>query len=296
MTFQPKAAREVRHVLVIANETVAGQALADALERRAAGGELQVSVVCPVNAPREGYVVYEDTRRAAARRRLDRTLARLLDNGIAADGFVVDADPVDAVRDALRQLEPPVDEIVVSTHPEQKSGWLRRHVVERIQKAAGDIPVEHVVVDLAREGGPANVLVIANETVLGGPLLDRIGARAASSPASFMIVCPQSDLQMSGHPDAERRLRRALAAVRGAGIDAHGQIAHPDPYAAALHAVQDERVDEIIVSTFPGSMRSSWLRKDIVTRLREARKLPVEHVEVEPEAVGAAISAGGGNG
>jgi hypothetical protein len=276
------------HVLAIANETVGGRPLAEALERRAAGGDLLVTVVCPVNAPREGYVVYQDTRRAAARRRLDRTLATLHESGIAADGFVVDSDPVDAVRDALRQLEPPVDEVVVSTHPEQKSGWLRRHVVERIRKVVGDVPVEHVVVDVEREGGPANVLVIANETVIGEPLLDRIRARAAASPASFMLICPQSDLQMSGHPEAERRLRRALAALRGAGIDAHGQIAHPDPYTAALHAVQDERVDEIVVSTFPGQARSSWLRKDVVSRLREATKLPVEHVEVEPEAVGAA--------
>ena len=249
-----------------------------------------MTVVCPVNEPREGYVVYRDTRRAAARRRLDKTLADLREAGISADGFVVDSDPVDAVRDGLAQLEPPVDEIVVSTHPEQKSGWMRRHVVERIEKVAGDVPVEHVVVDLSREGGEANVLVIANETVLGDALLERIKDRAAKPPpASFMIICPQSDLQMVGHPDAERRLRRALAALRGAGIDAHGQIAHPDPYTAAMHAVSDERVDEIIVSTFPGEARSSWLRKDVVTRLREATKLPVDHIEVEPESVGATV-------
>ncbi len=273
------------HVLAVANETVAGRALTEALQRRAAAGDLRVSVVCPVNVPREGYVVYEDTRRAAARRRLDKTLGILLESGIAADGYVVNADPVDAVRDALGQLEPPVDGIVVSTHPEQKSGWLRRHVIDRIEKVAGDLPVEHVVVDLEREGGEANVLVIANETVLGDVLLDRIRARADRSPASFMLICPQSDLETSSHPDAERRLRRALATLRGAGIDAHGQIAHPDPFTAALHAVQDERVDEIIVSTFPGEAKSSWLRKDVVSRLREATKLPVEHVEVDPELV-----------
>ncbi len=269
------------HLLVVANETVAGRSLTDAVKRRD-GDDLQVTVVCPVSAPREGYVVYRDTRRAAARRRLDKTLAQLQGAGISADGFVVESDPVDAVRDALAQLDPPVDEIVVSTHPEQRSGWLRRNVVDRAVKVAGDIPVEHVVVDLAAEGGEANVLVIANETVLGEPLLGKIKERAAASPASFMIVCPQSDLQMSGHPDAERRLRRALGALRGAGIDAHGRIAHPDPYTAALHATQDERVDEIIVSTFPGETGSSWLRKDVVTRLRDATKLPVEHVEVAP--------------
>jgi hypothetical protein len=104
-----------------------------------------------------------------------------------------------------------------------------------------------------------------------------------------MLICPQSDPAMHGHPDAERRLRRALAALRGAGIDAHGQIAHPDPYTAAMHAVHDERVDEIIVSTFPGKSRSSWLRKDVVTRLRDATGLPVEHVEVDQEA--AAVTA-----
>ncbi len=278
------------HVLVVANETVAGRALTDALKRHAEAGGVLVSVVCPVNAPREGYVVYEDTRRAAARRRLDRTLENLHQAGISADGYVVDADPVDAVRDAIKQLEPPVDEIVVSTHPEQKSGWMRRHVVDRIRKVAADLPVEHVVVDLEREQGEANVLVIANETVFGDALLERIRARAARSPASFMLVCPQSDLQLANHPDAERRLRRALAALRGAGIDAHGQIAHPDPYTAAMHAVQDERVDEIIVSTFPGKARSSWLRRDLVSRLREATKLPVDHVEVEPEQVGAVVA------
>ncbi len=276
------------HVLVIANETVAGRGLTEALESRAAGGDLQVTVACPVSAPREGYVVYQDTRRAAARRRLDRTLARLLESGIAADGFVVDSDPVDAVRDGLSQLEPAVDEIVVSTHPEQKSGWLRRNVLEGIRKAAGELPVEHVVVDTASEGGPANVLVIANETVLGEVLLARIRERAATSPASFMIICPQSDQQLSGHPEAERRLRRALAALRGGGIDAHGQVAHPDPYTAAMNAVQDERVDEIIVSTFPGETTSSWLRKDVVTRLRQSTSVPVEHIEVAPEPIGAA--------
>jgi hypothetical protein len=272
------------HVLVIANETVAGRALTQPLLRRGAEGELQITVVCPVNPPREGYVVYDDTRRAAARRRLDKTLEQLQAVGISADGFVVESDPVDAVRDALAQLEPPVDEIVVSTHPASRSGWLRRHVVERIRKVAGDIPVEHVVVDLAEEGGEANVLVIANETVLGEPLLDAIKARAARSPASFTLLSPQSDPQRAGHPEAERRLRRALAALRGAGIDAHGMIAHPDPYTAAMNAVHDERVDEIIISTFPGETASSWLRKDVVTRLREATKLPVEHVEVAPEA------------
>ena len=90
----------------------------------------------------------------------------------------------------------------------------------------------------------------------------------------------------AAHPEAERRLRRALATLRGEGIEAHGQVAHPDPFTAAMQAVHDERIDQIIVSTFPGE-RSGWLKRDVVGRLRKETRIPVEHVVVEPAAVGA---------
>jgi hypothetical protein len=272
-----------RHVLVIANETVAGRSLIEAIERRRKDGAVRVTVLAPVNQPREGYVVYEDTRRAAAGRRLEKTLESLRSAGIPASGLVVDTDPVAATRDALATLEPPPDEIVVSTHPQQRSGWLRKNVVQQIEAAAKGVPVEHVVVDLEREdGGDANVLVVANETVVGEPLLQRIRERAAKGPASFLIVSPQSD-DAREHPEAERRLRRALTILRGEGIDAHGQVAHPDPFTAATQAVQDERIDELIVSTFRGEDTSKWLRGDLVNRLRKQTGLPVDHVEVERE-------------
>jgi hypothetical protein len=272
----------VSHVLVIANETVAGRGLIDAVKARAGGEGDLVTVICPVSYPQSGYVVYEDTRRAAAGRRLDRTLAALREAGVKAHGVVVDTDPADAVRDALAMLDPRPDQIIVSTHPEEKSGWLRRKVIDRVRSVAGDVPVEHVVVDLEAEGGPANVLVIANETVVGDPLLARIRERAARSPASFLIICPQSDPNQGQHPDAERRLRRALAILRADGIDAHGQVSHPDPYTAAVQAVHDERTDEIIVSTFAPE-RSPWMRKNLVQRLHKDTGLPVEHVVLQEE-------------
>jgi hypothetical protein len=277
-----------RHVLVLANETVGGAALMEALQRRAQEGPLRVTVLAPVNRPRQGYVVYEDTRRASAGRRLDRTLARLREGGIAAHGLVVDTDPLSAVRDALAVLEPPADEVVVSTHPLPKSGWLRRDLVAQIRRAVGGLPVEHVVTDVKDETGDTNVLVVANETVVGDPLLQRIRERARRSPASFLIICPQSDPSQGAHPEAERRLRRALAILRGEGIEAHGQVAHPDPYTAAMQAVEDERIDEIIVSTFAPS-RSPWLRRNVVQRLHNTTKLPVEHVITQPAEVQASV-------
>jgi phosphopantetheine adenylyltransferase len=274
---------EVSSVLVVANETLVGNELVDTLRRRAERGPIRVAVVAPVSQPREGYVVYRDSRRAAAGRRLERTLTALREAGIPAHGGVFDDEPLAAVKDVLASED--VDEIVVSTHPETKSGWLRKNLLDEIRKAAGDRPVEHVVADVtAREG--ANVLVVANETVLGDVLLDRIRVRAREGPASFLIICPQSDPTRSEHPEAERRLRAALATLRAEDIDVHGQIAHPDPFTAAMQMVHDERTDEIIVSTFPGEQRSSWLKRDLVGRLRSESGLPVEHVVVEPDAVG----------
>jgi len=272
----------VTHLLVVANETVDARTLRDALAAR--GDDLSVTVVSPVNEPRRGYVVYSDTRRASANRRLERALAHLREAGVPADGYVVEADPAAAVRDALATLEPPVDEVLVSTHPEEKSGWLRRGVLDRIRSAAGSVPVEHLVSD--GEGpSEANILVIANETVMGDPLLAKIRERAAAGPASFLIMSPQSDPTASEHPEAERRLKRALAQLRGEGIDVHGQVAHPDPFSAAMEAVHDERIDEIVVSTFE-PLKSGWLRGHVVERLQKETGLPVEHVVVEKAIAG----------
>jgi hypothetical protein len=265
-------------ILVVANETLTGDELIAAVCRRAGRGPIRVAVVAPVSSPREGYVVYRDSRRAAAGRRLERTLTALREAGIPAYGGVYDDEPLAAVKDLLDVEE--VDEIIVSTHPETKSGWLRKNLLEEIRRLAGSRPVEHVVSDVsAREG--ANVLVVANETVLGGPLLERIRTRAREGRASFLIVSPQSDPARGSHPEAEERLRAALATLRSEGIEVHGQVAHPDPYTAAMQAVEDERTDEIIVSTFPGE-RSGWLRRDLVGRLRSDSGLPVEHVQSEP--------------
>jgi hypothetical protein len=264
-------------VLVVANETLVGDELVETLRRRAERGPIRVEVVSPITQPREGYVVYRDSRRAAAGRRLNRVLEVLRGAGIPAHGDVFDDDPLNAVKDVLAYDV--IDEIVVSTHPETKSGWLRKDLVEEIRKAAGGRPVEHVVSDVSGRTG-ANVLVVANETVLGEPLLDRIRQRAREGDASFLIVCPQSDPSRGEHPEAERRLRAALSILRSEGIDAHGQVAHPDPFVAAIEALEDDRTDEIIVSTYPGE-RSGWLRRDLVGRLRTESGLPVQHVIVE---------------
>lgn len=265
---------EARHVLVLANETVAGRRLLDALQRRAEAGPIRVTVICPQNEPRAGFVVYERSRASAADRRLRRTLDLLHEAGIAARGAVVDPDPLQALRDAVHQYHP--DEVIISTHPESRSGWLRKNLVERAQKVAG-VPVEHVVVDLESSQERAHVLVLANQTMVGDELLVAVGERAEQSPAHFTLVAPADE------PGAERRLQQALSRLGEQGIDASGHLGDSDPYRAAQNAMHDERIDEIIVSTFPRTS-SGWLRRDLIERLRGAAKVPVRHVVTEPAA------------
>jgi hypothetical protein len=278
---RPAAAARPRHVLVVANETVAGRSLIDALRERVAGGPIRVTVICPQNDPRAGFVVYEESRRSSAERRLRRTLDLLHESGIAARGAVVDPDPLQALRDALHAYAP-VDEVIISTHPGTvRSSWLRAGLVDRARKVT-DVPVTHVEVDLELPRERAHVLVIANQTIVGGPLLEALRERARTTASEFTLVAP------ADQPGVQRRLERALAVLREAGIEASGHLGDPDPVTAALNAVHEEHVDEIIVSTFPEAT-SGWLRRDVVARIRKGADLPVQHVVVAPEQAEALV-------
>jgi hypothetical protein len=138
-----------RRILVIANETVGGGALRKQIEERSAGYDTQVLVVSPaLNSPIRHWASDEDPARDAARRRLETSLERLRANGIEASGEVGDADPLQAIEDAVRTFGP--DEIIISTHPEGRSHWLERGVVTGARERFA-VPITHVVVDLEAE-------------------------------------------------------------------------------------------------------------------------------------------------
>ena len=143
----------MRHILVVANQTVAGDELIDAVRSKAAGEPVRVTVICPQNDPSGEWVVDDREVAQATRARLDATLDRLRAAGIEATGQVVDRDPYTAVMDEVESDRP--SEIIISTLPQTRSGWLRRDLVERVRHDA-KIPVEHVVVDVgAKPAGGA---------------------------------------------------------------------------------------------------------------------------------------------
>jgi hypothetical protein len=77
-----------------------------------------------------------------ARTRLKLVVDRLLVRDLYAAGMVGDPDPFTAIMNALQYFR--VDDIVISTFPETKSGWLRADLIDRVRRATGK-PVEHVV-------------------------------------------------------------------------------------------------------------------------------------------------------
>jgi hypothetical protein len=138
-----------RRILVIANETVGGETLRETIRRRSEGARAEVLVVTPaLNTPLKHWASDEDQARNAAQERLDRSLARLKEAGIAARGEIGDSEPLQAIEDALRTFG--ADEIIISTHPEGRSNWLEKDVVNGARERFA-APITHVVVDLERE-------------------------------------------------------------------------------------------------------------------------------------------------
>jgi hypothetical protein len=265
------------NVMVVANETVGGQKLLDAITERAQKGPIRCTVICPQNQPRKGYFIHDETVQSASQIRLNYTLDRLRALGIEAAGEVMDPDPYLATLDAVRLYHP--DEIIISTHPYPRSGWQRRDLVERIATAT-KLPVEHVVVDLQTEP-VKHTLVVANETVGERPLIEALERRAAESPHRFTIVSPQGGKSPEAQATAKDRLDRTIRELREAGLEVQGQIMETDPLTSVQNALQYHPADEIIVSTFAGQ-RSRWQRMDLVERVRRATGRRVEHIALEP--------------
>ena len=270
---------DAKDILVVANETVTGGPLIDAVKRHAAQGPVRVHVICPQNQPKHGYVIYDETVSDAAQHRLELTIAQLKEAGIEATGELMDPNPYSAIMDALADRD--YECIIISTHPETRSGWLRQDLVQRVQQASRR-EVEHVVVDIGGDSAPGDVartLVVANQTVGGAPLIGKLKELAAEKPHRFIVICPEGDSQEG---DAHQRLAHTLQTLKGEGLEAIGQVTHPDPYTATQTAIQFYSPDEIVISTFPET-RSGWLRANLIERVRETTRKPVHHVVSEPE-------------
>ncbi len=139
-----------KRILVVANETVGGEKLRRCIREKSADVDrAEVFVVSPaLNSPVRQWASDEDPARRQAQERLARSLERLREAGIEASGEVGDSEPLQAIEDALRTFG--ADEVIISTHPEGRSHWLERGLVQGARDRFA-VPITHVVVDLEAE-------------------------------------------------------------------------------------------------------------------------------------------------
>jgi GABA permease len=135
------------------------------------------------------------------------------------------------------------------------------------------------------------ILVVANETVAGGELLNEIRRRANGSRTALFVVTPALNTQVKvwtsdedgARAAAQERLDASLAALHMAGLEAKGEVGDVDPLLAIEDALRTFAPDEVIISTHPEG-RSNWLERDVVAHARERFALPVTHVVVDLDA------------
>lgn len=269
------------NIMVLANETIAGRALLDRIRARHEEGDARFVIVVPRTRPKFGNVVYDEVVQSSAQVRVDLALAFARGEGIEAIGEVGDEDAYNAAMDAIDQHK--IDEVILSTHPSTSSGWLRRDLPERIADDSG-LPVEHIVVDIATEGLPFGVtLVIANQTMAGEELVQRLEALAKEGARRFIAVVPQPDGEGAAVAAAKQRLGQLVSSLDEAGIVAAGMIGDPDPFTATMNAVGYFFISEIVISTLPEN-RSAWLESGLVDRIKRQTGKPVIHVESAAQA------------
>jgi GNAT superfamily N-acetyltransferase len=136
------------------------------------------------------------------------------------------------------------------------------------------------------------VLVVANETLGGRPLLEKIKEKAAEDELHLVVCVPRTNPRQGNiiydeavFDAAQVRIDLARKIMREEGIEAIGEVGDPDPYTAAMDAIAEYRPDEVIISTHPAAS-SGWLRRDLIERITEAAHLPVEHVIVDLDQEG----------
>jgi hypothetical protein len=160
-------------------------------------------------------------------------------------------------------------------------------------------------------------LVVANQTLGGDQLTDKIRECMAAGPCRFHVVVPATptgqlrrasaavmppssgttlygvpglpstieatDVDEHARAHAQARLGSELARLRRLGAQVDGEVGDPDPLRAARVVLSSGEFDAIILSTLPPRV-SRWLRMDLPHRLRRSSKLPVVHVVGPPGA------------
>ncbi|MFZ3306587.1 MAG: amino acid permease [Mycobacterium sp.] len=136
-------------------------------------------------------------------------------------------------------------------------------------------------------GKATRVLVLANKNVSTTELFDVLRRVDARQRADYFICVPVNPVD-TGQAErtgpvfvldatvtaAQERLDAILAALRGAGLSAAGELGDYRPLRALDAAVRCFRPDQLVIA----EARSAWLRLGMVDKVRAAYPIPLTHV------------------
>jgi nucleotide-binding universal stress UspA family protein len=136
--------------------------------------------------------------------------------------------------------------------------------------------------------GERRILVVANETVGGEPLLQRVKQLASQGNTRVLVVSPALNTRLRhlasdedpARAQAQERLDRSLAELERNGVRASGEVGDGDPLQAIEDALRTFGADEIVISTHPEG-RSNWLERGVVSNARERFAVPIHHIVVD---------------
>jgi hypothetical protein len=136
-------------------------------------------------------------------------------------------------------------------------------------------------------------LIVANQTIGGPELLDKVTELAAAGPCDFYLVVPATApkehltwTEGEARTIAARRLAEGLARLRAAGVTVDGEVGDASPVMAVDDALRHRHVDHVVVCTLPIGM-SRWLRMSLPDRVERKHKVPVTHLVIQPETTDA---------
>ncbi|HWH04910.1 MAG TPA: universal stress protein [Gaiellaceae bacterium] len=164
-------------------------------------------------------------------------------------------------------------------------------ILYRVLGTRGRVEEREVVEPVTTADGGHRILVIANETVGGGELLDVIRQKSQSVDEQVLVVVPALNTPLrhwasdddGARAAAQERLEASLSRLREEGIEARGEVGDGDPVQAIEDALRTFGADEIVISTHPEG-RSNWLERDVVASARERFATPITHVVVDLDA------------
>jgi hypothetical protein len=136
-------------------------------------------------------------------------------------------------------------------------------------------------------------LIVANQTLSGGQLVDEVRRLLAEGPCSFHVVVPATHTrdqafytEGGAQAVAEKRLGAALERFRALGAEVDGEVGDASPMLAVRDCLMTGHYAGVILSTLPPGA-SRWLKQDLPHRVERTFGVPVLHLTGKYEGVGA---------